>query len=320
MSLSFQDRVRGMMLGLAIGDALGAPIEGRSARKIRKTYKGRLTEIVESRGRDAGYTTDDTALTVALAESMLAVGGYDPVAAMDYYLHWFFLDGHGMGTNTKFVFKAADEGLDPAEAAEMFTYLRPERVVSNGALMRCSPIAAWYSESPQNADQAVTADAQMTHYSPISSESCVTYNRGLIDLLNGRNEVAFSSPIPVVHAAANAPGRVTRDLVTQGKGMVLVALAASTWAVRSERDFEDVMVELVNWGGDADTNGAIAGALLGAKHGPDAIPERWISKLVEREYFIELADRLVAARPAKFEEGHAEPTPTRQRIERSSSV
>lgn len=315
MSLSFQDRVRGMMLGLAIGDALGAPIEGRSARRIRKTYKGRLTEMMATRSRDAGYTTDDTALTVALAESILEQGEYQPGSAMEYYLHWFFADGHGMGTNTKFVFKAADEGLDPAEAAEMFTYLRPERVVSNGALMRCSPIAAWYAADPASADQAVIADAHMTHHNPISSESCVSYNRGLMDILNGGDQVAFSSPVPVVHAAANAPRGVARDLATQGKGMVLVALAASTWAVRSGRDFEDAMVELINWGGDADTNGAIAGALLGAKYGPDAIPERWTDKLVERDYFVDLADRLVAARPTESVESANDETHFSQGIE-----
>lgn len=293
--ISLQERFRGMILGIAVGDALGAPVEMKSTRRIRKMFKGPIKDLHPCRGqKEAGWTTDDTALSVCMAESLAEHGSYDPENAFSYYLHWFFLDGKGMGSNTKFVFKSADEGMDPRLAAELFSYLRPGRAVSNGGLMRTAPLGAFYHTDPVQMEQASRIDASMTHYDSLSAEACVAYNFILKDLLEGK-EPSFQSDVPVVEASLKASKSVARDLITNGRGMVLVSLAGAAWAAREAKDLEHGIIEVVNWGGDADSNAAIAGGLLGAKFGPDSIPKRWLDKLQEREYFVELADRLFQA-------------------------
>jgi ADP-ribosyl-[dinitrogen reductase] hydrolase len=286
-----------MMLGIACGDALGAPVEMKSARKIRRLHKGVLRDLKACRGKEKGLTTDDTALSVCMAESLLASDGYNPQSAFEHYLHWFFLDGHGMGSNTKFVFQSADSGGDPREAAELFSHLRPNRAVSNGGLMRTGPLGAWYLNDTQNMETYTRLDASLTHHHPLSAHACVAYNRLLAEIMH-EEALGSSHEIPVVEASLRSRRNVARDLVANGKGMVLVSLAAASWAAREASSLEAGIVEVVNWGGDADSNGAIAGGLLGAKFGIGAVPKRWMDDLQETDYFIELADRLYESRPA----------------------
>lgn len=292
-NVNLENKIRGSVIALASGDALGAPVEMKSARRIRKRYPNGLRDFKKSRHfPSVGYTTDDTALSVCMAEALIAKGEYDQEVAFEHYLHWFNLDGTGMGSNTKFVFKSAEGGKDPAVAAQIFREMRPERAVSNGSLMRMAPLAIRYRDNLQKLELFTKQDSMSTHASHVAAEACWVYNQILVKLLKGEDPESVTSDMPVVQAILTADKSTVKSMVASGRGMVLVSLAAAVWAIRSGLSLEEALIKIVSWGGDTDSHAAIAGALLGAKYGLEKVPDRWFDKLVDRDYFLELATQL----------------------------
>jgi len=151
--------------------------------------------------------------------------------------------------------------------------------------MRCSPIGVWAAGDPALAARTARDDSALTHPNPICLEACAAYCAAIAAGVAGASaaemvEVAAAQSKGPAHEAVKrgAKGVAPADFFTH-QGWVLLALQNAFYCLQSH-EFEDALVQTVGRGGDTDTNAAIAGALLGACHGRDAIPARWITPVL----------------------------------------
>ena len=297
------DRAIGCLLGQAIGDSLGSLVEFRSAADIAKEYPAGVRELrsgVGTWGLLAGQPTDDTELALALARTIVQQRGFAPDAIATAYGRWF-RDGWDIGTTTRQAFSELKEGTNGAAAIARRNANRVSQ--SNGATMRASPLAI----AAANADQAAAwaaEDALLSHPNPV----CVVANAAYVVAVHAG--IAGATP-QEMHAAAMAAARETGNALEAGgmagtteavqavvtrleaaargelpedftrqMGWVLTALQAAFHALLHAPSAEEGLVQVVGYGGDTDTNGAIAGALLGAAYGRQAWPARWTTQVL----------------------------------------
>ena len=261
-------RAQGCLLGQAIGDSLGSLVEFRSSGEIARLYAGGVRELADGGPWNtiAGQPTDDTEMALALARSMVAAGGYDTRGALEAYRAWIATAPADIGRTTR----AALSG-EPDGSSE-----------SNGSLMRASPLGIAAAGDPARAAANARADAALTHPNPVCLESGAAFAAAISAGVAGADpdamlEVALahcSGPAREVIARA-ASGETVRDFTTH-PGWVLIALQNAFFHLTHAAEFESALVATVGAGNDSDTNGAIAGALLGASIGIQAIPRRWV--------------------------------------------
>jgi ADP-ribosyl-[dinitrogen reductase] hydrolase len=271
-----RDRVRGMLLGEALGDALGAPHEFRNQVPIerytgilehplwvvRRFQGGRLTGSV-------GQTTDDTELTIALAGVLAENRAYRREDAISAYLSWANAGKcRFMGYNTRKLFV----GVKTIRGYLMrWDALRAQPSTawsqSNGCLMRCSPLAV-LPESEWR--EAATADCLLTNFHPNCLGAVLAYVRALRELLQGATPwqattkaLTETDAADVVEAIAAGRDQQVRR-VDFDKGWVVHAIYCAFLALNDCRtSFQDRIDRVVRLCGDTDTNAAIAGALTG---------------------------------------------------------
>ncbi|PVH96314.1 ADP-ribosylglycohydrolase family protein [Periconia macrospinosa] len=312
-------RTLGALLGVHCGDSLGATVEFKPWSDIIRKYPQGVREIVGGGPFEwpAGHATDDTDLTRAVllaylnyeesktAENVESVEDFDIAkAAAEYALKWNEGDWPGrkkgsrpidIGNSTRDGLRRYKISRDPSKSGAGIGS------AGNGSLMRCIPTGLFAPEERRQKESI--AISQFTHNDPRCTVACAAYNEIVAALVGGKTAqeavevgktVADASKGARV-AAAIEEGQTLNlaKIASQGprgetkvpSGFVLNSLRLSVAAVLDARCFEDVLVDVVRIGGDADTNGAIAGGLLGAKHGVEALPERWLSKLQFRKEF-----------------------------------
>jgi ADP-ribosyl-[dinitrogen reductase] hydrolase len=261
------DRSIGALVGLAVGDALGAPAEG----KPRDSYR-RLSEI------EAGAGTDDTAMAICVAESLLDKGGVDGGDLMRRFLLWYRSDGTGISPTTRAVLEDFERSgsLDAADRAMN---------VGNGCLMRLAPVAIRYRGDWAAAREIAAAQARITHSAPDAVAATVLFAELLVAALDGGGTEALST------VAAGDYRSKARDRISSAPRAV-DTLEAALWCVSRTESFEAAVIEAVNLGGDTDTIGAVTGQLAGALYGASAIPRRWTEAVRDAARLAELASRL----------------------------
>lgn len=287
------DRSLGALLGLATGDALGAPVEGLPAAAIRERH-GTLTEMVGGGhlGLRPGQGTDDTEMAICLARALIASGGFDPSVTMGEYLQWFRADPVGIGRTLAGVLERVDAGTPVADAAREQHEAAGGLSAGNGALMRTTPIAIAFAGNDAGLRDATLEDAALTHYDPLAGKAALLHNQVISWALTRGPDAALAElretswlderiEDVAVSASAGVRDHAERRAV-EGGAFVLASLAVGLAAYFSAESFEEGLVWAVNIGGDTDTNGAVAGALLGARFGASAIPERWLAALERR--------------------------------------
>lgn len=299
-STDHRDLYRGVLLGTAAGNALGLPVEGHSHRSIERHHHGGIHEVEPAElERD---WDDDLAQTAILAEALLA--GFDQADFARRLVQWSGDSGRGIGNLTADVTAELAKGTPVQDAARLVWERSAMFAAGNGAIMRTSPVALRHRRSGSELVDIARAQAAVTHYSPLCQWSSAVLCTAVAMLLAGR------SPDPQMLAdavtEAGAPGEVAvamlfvqqRELGELGlddpmdMGYTLKALQVGLWACEQDDDFESVLAEVVRWGGDTDSNGAIAGAVMGARLGAEAIPERWLRNIPDGKRLIELADAL----------------------------
>lgn len=303
-----RDRCRGAMLGLAVGNALGLPTEFRYAEEIASLYPIGVRDI-DSHEQFRPWD-DDLAQAVVLAEAMSEGDGrmtYDDLARR--FIHWFDTNARGIGNLTYRVIEAWKRGVAPTDASRLAWEAAHPFAAGNGAIMRCTPVALRWGLDGRALVEQTALSCLVTHFDPRCVMSCIALNAGLADALCGATidlaELARAVP-PEMHedgqvaeailaAAVEEPEAMRLD-EPPGTGYTLLAMKVGLWALTRASDLEESLVRVVSLGGDTDTNGAIAGAALGARFGAAAIPGRWTARLREPGRIVELADRLCDAR------------------------
>lgn len=303
---TMRNRFRGCLVGLAVGDALGGPVESLSRFEVAQQHGGTLRKMVGGGGLrlKPGETTDDTAMATALAESIVACGDLkvDDVAAR--YAAWLSSDPKGVGKTTRLALRAWKYGLTVPTAALGAHRQTGGMSAGNGTVMRCAPIALRYVYDERRLVDASRDEALITHFDPRAWSGSVAVN-----LLIKH----FIHDIPVTNAIKAAAQRIRREpraacevaevleivqpnmeaSTLPTSGYVLDTLRIAVWAMLSLSTFEEAVVAAVNLGGDADTQGAVTGALAGARWGYNAIPQHWLEPLQGHDHLIDLADQLL---------------------------
>lgn len=291
------DKSRGLFLGLAIGDALGMPVEFMQPgtfEPITGMRSGGPFELPR------GCWTDDTSMALCLADSLLECGGYDSYDVMDKYLRWW-QEGYRSSRDSCFdignqVRQALADFL-PAPAIVPASLPRTESA-GNGTIMRLAPviIAAYPSSSPADIINLARVSARETHYSLEAEIGTEVFAALLLNALKTDTKKA------VLEVSRHSTGalfaelfeRITDTKKLNNSGYVIHSLQVAVWAFKQYDTFEEGMLATVNLGGDTDTNGAIYGQLAGAFYGYDAIPSSWREQLHQEKELVAIADKLLA--------------------------
>jgi len=289
------DRARGVLLGLAVGDALGGPLEFLSAEDIKTRYDEPVRDYIGGGWLDLqpGHGTDDTALALALARSMVTRAGYVPERALAAYLDWFRSGPPDVGATTRAALEGIESDLSPAEATEAF-HRKIGRSAGNGSLMRIAPIGIRYLIDHEGREKAALLDSKLTHYDDHAADACGWLCGVVAVLIRGADPAELAAPSDLDRAWTMSPEAAAEAAIGPMAGHVDTALGVAAAALRNADSFEDGLIWAVNLGGDTDTNGAVAGALLGARFGASQIPPRWLAGLAVRDEADALAAHLLA--------------------------
>ena len=303
MTHTFQDRVWGCAVGAAIGDALGMPLEFGPPRPL-----DRLVREMEPGRLPAGTFTDDTEMALALAESLLAHRPLDPADLAHRFVAWYHAGPDDVGFHTRNVLARIAAGQPWAQAAAAVQRQRPDSA-GNGSVMRCWPVALAHRDDLDQLLADSILQSRVTHPHPECLAGSAFVNAAIYHLLRGippteavaRALAAAGAPEPLRAVIEAAPTRHREELTNSG--WVRHTLESAVWGLLTTGSFEEAVVQVVNLGSDADTAGAVVGALAGAAYGLGAIPVRWREALRgewplgSRVYWhesdlIELANRL----------------------------
>ena len=303
MHLDLRDRYRGSILGLAAGDALGAPLEFSAP--------GHFTPVSDMigggpHGLDAGYWTDDTSMALCLAVSLVE-RGFDLRDQAERYLRWY-REGYMSSTGTCFdVGNTIREALERFEAeGDPLVGPTHPRSAGNGSLMRLAPIPLVFARRPRLAVRRAAKSSLVTHGAPEAVDACRYFAALVVGVLSGEEKETVLAPEyapipglweeePLAPAVAEvAAGSFTERQPPEirGSGYVVHSLEAALWAFRHTDTFRTGCLAAVNLGEDSDTVGAIYGQLAGAYYGARGIPEEWLDSLYWSSFLVSIADEL----------------------------
>lgn len=292
------DRFQGCLVGLAVGDALGGPVEFWTPEQIAARY-GRLQEMVGGGwlALRPGETTDDTAMMLCIARSIVATGRFAPDDAARRFLDWFRSRPKDTGGTTRQALTELERGTPWNRAGLLAHRALGGLSAGNGSIMRCAPIGLLYHDNERLLIRDSVYSAIITHFDQKASWAAVAVNLAIARLLSGGRDALLEEVAgklqdrDVRQALAQVP-HLDLDSVP-ASGYVLDTLQAAFWSLLTTGSFEDAVTTAVNLGGDADTTGAVCGALAGACYGLSAIPGRWLQVLEGREEIMALAAGLV---------------------------
>jgi len=264
-------RAEAAYLGLALGDALGATVEFLTPREISYQY-GVHREIRGGGwlGIKPGQITDDTTMSLALGNGILADGGkvqaLSCARAFDAWMHGKPVD---IGNTVRRNLLAFRRSGNPVAVAS-------EHDAGNGAAMRVLPVAlATLALDEPGVRLAVRAQAHVTHHNPVSDAACEFIALAVQDFLRGEplRNVYRRRIKPLIEERPEFAFRRRRR--ENPSGWIVETMQTVFQSLLETGDFESCLVEVTNRGGDADTTGAIAGMLAGALYGLESIPVRW---------------------------------------------
>lgn len=304
--MEIKNRYQGSMLGLAVGDALGAPVEFTkkdSFEKIEHYRRGGKFNV------EIGEYTDDTAMALCLAQSLIDKNGIDQKDQLSKYLKWFE-DGY-MSANGRSI------GCGKVTLRALYRYMsrdcsecgnsRLTKGAGNGSLMRIAPVALFYAHDMKLAMKMATKSSLTTHGLPICADASMYITGLIIGAIEGKSKdellsVDYAKILfdyienytfheEVIELAQGNYKNKSRDEI-EARGYVIKTLESALWAFYNSSTFNEGLILVVNLGDDADTVGAVYGQLAGAYYGVDAIGKEYKDGLMRREFIEELALKL----------------------------
>lgn len=297
-------RYRGALLGLAVGDALGAPVEFCAPSTFAPVTEMRSGGPF---GLAAGTWTDDTSMALCLAESLIERNGFDAADQMERYSRWhryghLSSTGHcfDIGNTTAAALRSYEKTRQPYSGSAAPT------AAGNGSLMRLAPVPLFYMADPKMAVSHAALSSRTTHGAITAVDSCRYFSALILGALQGRTRPELLEGVfdpydgcwadqplcPEVLEVAGGSFRSRRPPEIRGSGYVVATLEAALWAFGRSQSFENGALEAVNLGDDADTTGAVYGQIAGAFYGLDGIPQTWLETLAHRSLVDRFAQRL----------------------------
>lgn len=293
--MDLKDRIRGCLVGLACGDAVGTTVEFRR----RGTFES-ITDMVGGGPFELlpGQWTDDTSMALCLAHSLIDKKGFDPVDQINRYCNWY---QHGYLSSTGECF---DIGATVASAlnrylatGDPFSGSVDERSSGNGSLMRLAPIPIVYRDDPSSLIHYAGASSRTTHGSAECIDACRYFASLLVAAFTAttkdqlkQNDYQPATP-KVIELSAGFYLEKSYEQLT-GSGYVIESLESALWCFHQTSSFREAILLATNIGNDADTTAAICGQLAGAFYGLRNIPEHWVNAVQKYADLLSIADRL----------------------------
>lgn len=291
-------RAVGALLGLAVGDAIGTTLEFTARDSLP-----RLTGMIGGGPfhLKPGEWTDDTAMALALADSIEVCGGLDEADVMRRFVQWRE-EGAYSCTGTCF-----DIGMTVSAALSRWQRSgRPlagstdPNTAGNGSLMRLAPAVIASFRDRERMREWAARQSRTTHGAPEAVDACVAFAELLADAINGRPRNKVMAPrggdySPRIAAIVGDAWRGKSRSEIRGSGYVVHSLEAALWCVGRTGTFADAVLLAANLGEDADTTAAITGQLAGALYGIDGIPEEWRTQVALGPRIANIAARLFDA-------------------------
>lgn len=284
-------RARAAFIGLAVGDALGAPVEFMTRGEIRDKY-GVLKEMVGGGWLrlKPGQVTDDTEMSLCLGRAISKAGAWDLPGAADNLAAWLKSKPIDVGDTCR-------RGIRNYMLHGVIETPHNDWDGGNGAAMRTLPVGLFTVGDASLLENCTLQQAHLTHNHPYSDAAAIYLGRMLHLALTGRSMQRLRREAE--HLITQHPSFNFDPYKGLASGYVVDTMQTVFHCFFRSRSFEGCVVETVNQGGDADTTGAIAGALAGAYYGEESIPSRWRKKLNKAllAEITELAERLVRLSP-----------------------
>ena len=288
---------KGLLFGIAIGDALGVPVEFMSRKHLQANPVVEMREY-GTHHQPAGTWSDDSAMSFLLVEQLIE--GYDIERLGKKFCQWYqynYWTPHGeifdIGVATRNALDKVAKGISALESGECDDYSN-----GNGSLMRILPLAIYLQDKPIDQRFCITKEVSgITHSHIRSVIGCFFAVEFVIQLLKSKDKCDayyeaqnivrdYLHLIDIKSTEIELYNRILFDDISRipeqdiyASGYVLHTLEASLWAFLTTDNFKEAVLKAVNLGNDADTVGAITGGMAGLFYGVEQIPEEWINQL-----------------------------------------
>ena len=285
-----RDRAVGSTLGLALGDALGAPFEFRRRDAIPSPLPALELPWM---GLPPGAWTDDTAMARNLWSSLISRGGeLDLEDVLQRHLAWLATGPPDVGNLTRRVLSGWRDGTSEDPARDYVAQRGPEVSAGNGSVMYCAPLGVARALEPDPLLDEAPALSALTHWDERCRTACLAVTLAVAGLVRG--EAAEPAVVAALATVADREGGEeleylaaeagrARPIDGPDMGFTLFTAGVSLRVAAEAASVETGLREVVAFGGDTDTNAAVAGALLGARFGRSELPSEWLARLADRE-------------------------------------
>jgi ADP-ribosyl-[dinitrogen reductase] hydrolase len=293
-----QNRFLGSFVGLAVGDAVGGPVEFSP----RGTFEP-IEDMSEGGyfSLKTGEWTDDTAMALCLADSLLHMNGFDAKDQMEHYSQWF-LNGmfscrdKAFGMGQTFMNSIVKYHMTGDPFVGMFNPKRP----GNGSIMRLAPIPIFFYPNLEQIIRYSGESSKTTHGMPESIYACRLFGNILGLALAGKSkeEVLFSNQIDdfdcpeIISGISRGSYSSKTESEIESTFFAGKCLEAALWSFLTTNNFRDAILKAANLGGDADSTAAVCGQVAGAYYGIDSVPQNWKDALAKREVIFSIAQQL----------------------------
>lgn len=313
----FQKQIHDGMLGLAIGDALGVPVEFRSRERLKQNPVTGM-RAYGTHNQPAGTWSDDTTMALCTLESLAKGVDYNDI--MNRFCRWVdegYMTAHG---------KLFDIGRTTLHALHLYSTGAPAlqcggtdvRDNGNGSLMRILPAVFYlhreYGPSCMDKPEAFVLIhnlSRLTHGHEISQIACGLYCDMANELMNGKTiaeaighaslikdswygvQEEFSPWLPKFDFMNAGILAALPEKAIRSSGYVVDTLQAALWCLITTDSYSQCVLKAVNLGDDTDTVGAVAGGLAGILYGAESIPEGWLKVLAKKEKILRLCENFI---------------------------
>jgi ADP-ribosyl-[dinitrogen reductase] hydrolase len=310
MQIEINNAIKSALFGVAVGDALGVPVEFKSRDTIRTKP---VTDLIGygTYNLPAGTWSDDSSLTFCLAEALThdfdlhSIG--QNFVKWNYENYWTPLgDVFDIGIATHQAISRLKKGCEPLLAGGI-----KGSDNGNGSLMRILPLLFYVFNKPLHERFELTKQvSSLTHGHIRSVISCFYYLEFARQIVEGKDKFEIYKNLQIeisnylAHISVNPTeisvfDRLLRNDIEnlevdeiQSSGYVLHTLEASIWCLLTTNSYKEAVLQAVNLGEDTDTTGAVTGGLAGLYYGIDRIPTKWLNQLARYEDINNLTERL----------------------------
>ena len=302
-----KDKIYGTIFGQAIGDALGLGTEFMSKTEVREKYPDGLKEysqIIRDYHRakfQPGSWSDDTDMMLCIANAIIEDKGINLHTIARNFKQWVYApETRGVGQTTLKVLSIAEYVEKPHQVAELIWRMTRTKNAANGSVMRTAIIGL----KKENVAQTAEDVCKLTHFDPRCVGSCVIVSEIINHLIWHDEQLSYSQIMTIGNKYDKSIAEYIDKAYYNGIesleldepssiGYTLKALGSALWGLFHANDFEEGLLRVVNEGGDADTNAAVACAMLGAKFGYTSIPQKYTDGLTRKSDLMRITNYLM---------------------------